>query len=53
MLSPFTGLAPEQAAQVEALVDHVYDDFLDKVGLPGCLGETGAHTHTHAHRLFP
>ncbi|KAG2438620.1 hypothetical protein HXX76_005169 [Chlamydomonas incerta] len=31
LLSPFTGLEPEQAAQVEALVDHVYDDFLDKV----------------------
>ncbi|KAG2435583.1 hypothetical protein HYH02_011876 [Chlamydomonas schloesseri] len=31
LLSPFTGLGPGQAAQVEALVDHVYDDFLDKV----------------------
>ncbi len=39
LLSPFTGLGPGQAAQVEALVDHIYDDFLDKVrGRGGGLG---------------
>ncbi|GFR43286.1 hypothetical protein Agub_g4351, partial [Astrephomene gubernaculifera] len=31
LLSPFTGLSPEQQAAVEAMMDHVYDDFLNKV----------------------
>ncbi|KAG2502113.1 hypothetical protein HYH03_000605 [Edaphochlamys debaryana] len=31
LLSPFSSLRPEQRAQVEAMVDSVYDDFLGKV----------------------
>ena len=30
-LLPFTDLTPRQAAKVEAIVDHVYQGFLDQV----------------------
>ncbi|GLI70243.1 hypothetical protein VaNZ11_015089, partial [Volvox africanus] len=30
-LSPFTGLTDAQEAQMEVMIDHVYQDFLDKV----------------------
>ncbi len=37
LLSPFTGLSPEQEGQVEAMMDAVYDDFLAKVWHYGTL----------------